>query len=184
MSLKKANTSGTNQAIQTVAVINELGADKELVFTVKNSSAEAAVNNVKLFSPLSVDTNATGGTTFSSGEFASFAEMQKLFGFIATNVSDVIIQTNDTDNFVGSLNVSEKDPTGFVSTVKVDLSKYRQVTGGGYGETIKVPLNVVLWPGLSMNLSQLAPNSSVTFRFKVHGWNKVQELVALKSNVL
>jgi len=177
--------------ITTAKVSNAIAGDKELEVVFTNGSSTTDATNVFMFpgcwrTDSEVAAPATN-VTFSSPGFASWASFLEYYKKVSTNVYGIRIETTDTENFQSSLLFLEKDPTGREEPVKKSLSKFRVPVGTGFSETIELSendINFVVWPGLEVLFSKLKKNTSVSIYFKIRGWNKVQELNALKGEII
>lgn len=180
-----AATSSNNGMITTVDVANTVEQIHELQFTLRGDALEegetGTYNDIVLFGGVNTsDSTLPAGVTFESDYFESFADMQEYYKHTSTNVPEITIMTDDTDNYLSNLIIKERIPTGEYEDSKIRLSKYRQSTGVGFNEVLKFPAKITIWPNFSLTLSKLQPGSEMTFIMQVQGWNKVQRLSALQ----
>lgn len=186
-----ATGAQSGQIINTAKLSNEIAGDKELAFTLTNTNESTPATAVKIFpgcwrTSSEVTVPATN-VTFSSDKFASWAAFVNYFKEVCTNIYGVRMETTSTDNYMNSLDFTEKDVTGKESVVKKQLSKYRVPVGSGFSETIELfekDVNFVVWPGLELALAKLKQNTSITIYFSVRGWNKVKELNAMPNDII
>lgn len=186
----RATTPNGAQAVVTTKVTNSIQGDKELEMTFAASSA-ADIANLKIFPGVwrkASELVLPEGVTFACDGFNDdWVAMCSYFRGISTNVYGIRMETTDVTNYQSTLNFTEKDPTGKETPVKKTLSKYRVPVGNGYSETIELnesDLNVIQWPALELVLSKLVKSSSITFYFKVRGWNKAQDMSPLQADII
>lgn len=185
-------TSQDGQAvINTTKVSNTLVEETKLRFKLTAAADSTAANIVLMPGPARYGSqlNLDGKVTFNcTTGFSSYSELMAYFQKISTNCYGVIIQTTDTDNYQDNiLKISERDPSGRVTDINIDLSDYRVNNGTSFSDKIVLEqsdFNQVFWPGSEIVLATLKPGTSMTFTFKLQGWNKVQELSAVRPNVI
>lgn len=183
-------TKGNSVAVATI--VNQATAPKELKITIKDGravpeeGAEALTPHAKvpIFTGVTNMSETLGTGVTHTTKFESFANFRDYFAAVSIGVSHVVIQTDNTDNFNHSLIIEERDPTGKINEVEVDLTKYRQPSGLGWSNQVRVPLNQVFSPVSALRLSTLEAHSEVTMRFEIASWNKAQNMVALNSDAI
>ena len=177
--------------IQTTKVSNTLVEELKLRYKLTAANDSTATNIVLIPGPARFGTalSLDGKVTFAcTTGFASYGELMAYYQKISTNCTGIIIQTSDTDNYESNIiKVSERDPSGRVTDINIDLSDYRVSNGNGFSDKIVLEssdFNQIFWPGCEITLGSLKPGTSMTLTFKLQGWNKVQELSAVKPNVI
>ncbi len=178
--------AATNAAIKsdgtgvksTVTVSNAMIGENILRFRLTKTEAGDA-SNIVLFSgaeiPVASQTLPTN-VALSESPFASYTAMQQYFNKISTQISRINMLTNDTDNFINQLIMSEMDPTGETKTVKTDLRKFRVDNGTGFRESIEFNFPCTVWSGLTLKLKTLKSGSYIDFEIYVSGWDKSRNL--------
>lgn len=187
-----ATSQDGNAVINTTKVSNTLVEENKLRVKFAAASDSTATNIV-----LKPGANLNGAglalnarlTFTSTTGFASYADYVAYYQKISTQCYGVTIQTTDTDNYEDNiLTISEIDPTGRNTEIKIDLSEFRVSTGGGaYSDKIVLEqsdFNQIFWPGMQLTMASLKPGTSMTFTFLLNGWNKVQEISAIRPNVI
>lgn len=181
-----ARTQNGRESIQTVKVINNIDGDNQLMFTITNGTGADVLNMVLKYGAEEVIGALQASLTFTGSKFASWIAFQNYYRLVQTVVAGIQIDSDDTDNFNGTLTFTETEPSGEPHNVTIQLNKYKQPLGGGsFANTIFIPatkLTFTMWEALQIKLSKIKNGTYMTYYFNVHGWSKSKELIPLRKS--
>jgi hypothetical protein len=185
-----SNGQGT---VNTVKVANVMQGSKELILTYTNS-AGGVTDTITIKSgawrAASEILDGGGTNSMTAGDFSNNQQLQAYFRTVSSGIGDIYITTDDSSNLTtGYFQIIEKDPTGKEETITFRLSpKYVKALGGGtYALESLIPASahgIVFWPGMELKFVGVKTGTMMSFTFNMKGWNKAQELSALKTSNL
>lgn len=170
--------------LQTAKVANAIIGVTELRFSL-TAQGENDVEDIMIFPGAWRDTNelnaSKGKVAFASKNWANINQFLNYFSRINTQITKIIMESNDVENFDQELIFTEKMPTGKEDEIPFALSPKKQpsVKASGWAEKITITnedMAPVLWPGLDITLSKMKAGSTINFYITLNGVNKAQEL--------